>query len=51
MKVLYKVTVSEVIRQDCLGEESLSLKKNDWCIIRNRRGEDDRHLTGGRNIL
>ncbi len=45
MDVLYKVTVSEALRLDCVGDESLSLKKNDWCIIHTQRYEDYGRVT------
>lgn len=45
MKILYKVKVSEAIKLDCIGEDNLNLKQNDWCIIKCNRYEDYGRLT------
>ncbi len=45
MKQLIKVLVSGIIRQDCVGDGSLSLKPNEWCIIRTKRYEDYGRVT------
>ncbi len=45
MKMLYKVLVNDAIRLDCVAEDSLTLKPNDWCIIRNQRYDDYGRVT------
>ncbi len=40
METLFKVIVNDAIRLDCVADEGLSLKSNDWCIIRNQRYDD-----------
>jgi cell fate regulator YaaT (PSP1 superfamily) len=43
MDLLYRVTIDEAIKLDCVGADSLNLSVNDWCIV-----DCDRHQDYGR---
>lgn len=45
MKQLIKLVVSGMVRVDCAGDGTLSLKANEWCIFRNKRYEDYGRVT------
>ena len=37
---LFKITINEMNKLRCSGEDHLSVKLNDWCIIQRGRFED-----------
>jgi cell fate regulator YaaT (PSP1 superfamily) len=43
--LLYKLTVNDAIKLDCIGADSLHLKRNDWCIAKNDRYQDNGRVT------
>lgn len=40
MKLLYRVKINDAITVDAVGDDTVKLKKNGWCIIRCPRYED-----------
>lgn len=43
--LLHKITISDAIKVDCIGPESLHLKPNDWCILKEDYFQDFGRVT------